>query len=69
VNVLTNTTADADLPAFLTAREIARLTRQSGAKVYDDIAKGRITAHRFGASVRIARADFEAYLAACRVRA
>ena len=51
---------------FLTAREAAQRLKISARKVYALAASGELATHRFGAAVRFATSDLDAYVQKCR---
>jgi len=51
--------ADISESVFLTARDVARLTKKSVSSVYDGIAKGTIPHARIGGSVKVPTAYIE----------
>ena len=54
---------------FLTAKEIAVLTKLSVSKVYELIGSGKLAAHRMDRSVRVSKIDFDTFLDKSRVDA
>lgn len=51
-----------DLPRLLTIPEIVELTGRCRRSLYTDIAMGRLRVTKLGQSVRVAEADYLAYL-------
>ncbi len=51
-----------DLPRLLTIRQVVGLTRRSRSSLFEDISLGRLKATKLGRSLRIAEADYLAYL-------
>lgn len=48
-------------PSWLTVEEVAECLGVTLAKVYEDIAAGRLAAQRYGQSYLVRRADIEAF--------
>ncbi|HZU96560.1 MAG TPA: helix-turn-helix domain-containing protein [Planctomycetota bacterium] len=51
-----------DLPRLLTLPEVVKLTGRCVRSLYTDIAMGRLRVTKLGKSVRVAEADYLAYL-------
>ncbi len=53
-------------PEFLSVKEVAEQLRLSVRKVYELTSSGDLPSYKIAGSVRIAQADFDAYLESCK---